>query len=111
MVMLLTMQIKTQSHGGTEKPVYYDEELTKKIIACAIEVHLQLGPGLLESAYEECFCRELNLHGLLFERQKPLPLEYKGIKLDCGYRIDIIVSGKVVVELKCVEKIKLHLMS
>lgn len=99
------MKIKTQRHGDTEKTIYYDEELTGKIIGSAIEVHRRLGPGLLESAYEECFCHELHLHGIPFERQKPLPLEYKGIKLDCGYRMDIVVDNKVVVELKCVEQI------
>ncbi|OHB74375.1 MAG: GxxExxY protein [Planctomycetes bacterium RBG_16_41_13] len=99
------MQNKTQRHGGTEKAIFYNEELTDKIIAAAIEVHRTLGPGLLESAYEECFCHELYIQGFLFERQKPLPLEYKGIKLDCGYRMDIVVDNKVVVELKCVDKI------
>ena len=99
------MQIKPQRHGDTEKPIYYDEGLTSKIIACAIEVHRHLGPGLLESTYEECFCHELNINRISFERQKPLPLEYKGIKLDCGYRMDIVVDNKVVIELKCVDKI------
>ncbi|OGW14497.1 MAG: GxxExxY protein [Nitrospinae bacterium RIFCSPLOWO2_12_FULL_45_22] len=99
------MQIKPQRHGDTEKPIYYDEGLTSKIIACAIEVHRHLGPGLLESTYEECFCHELNINGISFERQKPLPLEYKGIKLDCGYRMDMVVDNKVVIELKCVDKI------
>ena len=78
---------------------------TEQIIGAAIEVHRHLGPGLLESAYEECLCHELYLHGLQFERQKPLPLEYKGIKLDCGYRLDIVVESKVVLELKTVEAI------
>jgi len=99
------MNDKTQRHGGTENPIFYNKELTDKIIASAIEVHRYLGPGLLESAYEECFCHELYLQEIPFERQKPLPLEYKGIKLDCGYRIDIIVDNKVVIELKCVDKI------
>ncbi len=99
------MQNKTQRHGGTEKTVFYNEELTDKIIAAAIEVHRNLGPGLLESAYEECFCHELYIQGFPFERQNPLPLEYKGIKLDCGYRMDVVVDNKVVVELKCVDKI------
>ncbi len=99
------MQIKTQRHGDTENPIFYSEKLTDKIIASAIEVHRHLGPGLLESAYEECFCHELYLQGISFERQKPLPLEYKRIKLDCGYRMDIVVDNKVVVELKCVDKI------
>ncbi len=99
------MQDKTQRHRGTENYIFYNEELTDKIIASAIEVHRHLGPGLLESAYEECFCHELYLQGVPFERQKSLPLEYKGIKLDCGYRMDIVVDNKVVVELKCVDKI------
>ena len=85
--------------------MFYNEELTDKIIASAIEVHRNLGPGLLESAYEECFCHELYLQGFSFERQKSLSLEYKGIKLDCGYRMDVVVDNKVVVELKCVDKI------
>ena len=81
------------------------EELTEQIIGAAIEVHKSLGPGLLKSAYEECLCHELGLRGLKFERQKPIPLKYKGIKLDCGYRIDILVENKVIIELKTVEEI------
>ncbi len=81
------------------------ESLTENIIGAAIEVHKYLGPGLLESAYEECLCHELNLRGLKFERQKPIPLEYKGIKLDCGYRLDIVVEEKVVLEIKTVDAI------
>ena len=80
-------------------------ELTETIIGAAIEVHRAVGPGLLESAYEECLCRELTLRGLHFERQRPLPVEYKGIKLDCGYRIDLLVGNVVVVEIKAVEAI------
>jgi GxxExxY protein len=98
------MQIRAQSHRDSER-IYFDEALTQKIIACAIEVHRHFGPGLLESAYEECLCHELSLQGIPFERQRHLPLEYKGIQLDCGYRMDILVDNKVVVELKCVEKI------
>ena len=67
-----------------------EEKFTKKIIGAAIEVHRHLGPGLLESADEECLCNEFYLRGLKFERQRHLPLEYKGIKLDCGYRMDIV---------------------
>ncbi len=85
--------------------VYYQQELTEQVIAAAIEVHRYLGPGLLESAYEECLCRELSLRKVPFERQKPLPLEYKGVKLDCGYRIDLLVDKLVIIELKCVDKI------
>lgn len=84
---------------------YVCEELTERIIAAAIEVHKCLGPGLLESAYEQCLCHELHLRGIKFQRQKPLPLEYKGINLDCGYRLDILVERQIVIELKTVEKI------
>lgn len=80
-------------------------ELTKEIIGAAIEVHRHLGPGLLESAYETCLAYELQGLGLSFERQKALPLVYKEISLDQGYRIDLLVEGNVVVELKVVEKI------
>ena len=76
---------------------------TEAIIGAAIEVHKHLGPGLLESAYEECLCHELNLRNIQFHRQVPLSVVYKGVKLDCGYRIDILVENKVVIELKVVE--------
>jgi|SRR5438067_6923189 len=78
-------------------------QLTREIIGAAIEVHRQLDPGLLESCYRECLCRELLLRGIPFERERPLPLEYKGIHLGCGYRIDLLVAGGVVVEIKAVE--------
>jgi len=78
-------------------------ELTHAIIGAAIEVHRALGPGLLESAYEECLARELTLRKLAFERQKPVPVVYKDVKLECGYRMDFLVEGRVVVELKSVE--------
>ena len=81
----------------------YQEELTGQIIGAAIEVHKQLGPGLLESTYQACLCHELELRGISFEFEKPLPLEYKGIKLECGYRIDLLVAGLVIVEIKSVE--------
>jgi GxxExxY protein len=84
-----------------------NDPLTEKIIGFAIEVHRQLGPGLLESAYEECLCYELGQNGLSFRRQVPLPVVYKAIRLDCGYRIDIVVEEKVILELKTVE----HLIS
>jgi len=79
------------------------DPLTGKIIQCAIEVHRGLGPGLLESAYEECLCYELKQAGLTFARQVPLPVVYKEVKLDCGYRQDVVVEGKVLLELKTVE--------
>jgi GxxExxY protein len=80
-----------------------DKTLTEQIIGAAIEVHRCLGPGLLESAYEECLCHELHLRGLNFQRQVNLPVIYKGIALDCGYKMDLVVEDRVVVELKCVE--------
>jgi len=81
-------------------------QLSSKIIGAAIEVHKTLGPGLLESAYEECLCHELSIQGLLFEKQKPLSIDYKGKKLDCGYRLDIVVEKAIIIELKSCEKIE-----
>ncbi len=75
-------------------------ELSSKIIGAAIEVHKTIGPGLLESAYEKCLCHELTLRKLAFETQKALPIEYKGKNLDCGYRLDIVVENKIILELK-----------
>ena len=80
-----------------------DNDLTHNIIGAAIEVHKLLGPGLLESAYEECLAREFVLRKIPFERQKPAPVVYKEVKLECGYRMDFLVAGEVVVELKAVE--------
>lgn len=79
--------------------------LTERILGFAIEIHRNLGPGLLESAYEECLCHELSLAGLNFERQRALPVEYKGVRLDCGYRLDLVVEDSVIVELKTVDSI------
>jgi GxxExxY protein len=81
-------------------------QITEQIIGGAIEVHKVLGPGLLESAYEDCLCRELVIRGIPFERQRPLPVEYKGTRLDCGYRLDFLVAGLVVVEVKAVSSIE-----
>ena len=80
--------------------------LTYAVIGAAMEVHKHLGPGLLESAYEECLCRELSLRGIPFQRQVELPVEYKGIRLNVGYRTDLVVKDLVVVELKAVEKLE-----
>jgi GxxExxY protein len=80
-------------------------QITEKIIGCAIEVHKNLGPGLIESAYEECLVFELTKAGLKVERQKPVPVVYKEIKLECGYRVDILVENLVVLELKVVDAI------
>jgi len=82
-----------------------DNEITRAIIGAAIEVHKRLGPGLLESAYEECLLHELRTRYLSVERQKGLPVIYKEVKLDCGYRLDLLVEGRVVVELKSVENL------
>lgn len=78
-------------------------QITHDVIGAAIEVHRQLGPGLLESAYRECLSRELLLRGIQFEREKPLPVEYKGILLEAGYRLDFLVADCVVVEIKAIE--------
>ena len=82
-----------------------DNEITHQIIGAAIEVHRLLGPGLLESAYEECLAKELTLRKLTVERQKPVPVVYKDVKLECGYRIDLLVENRVVVELKSIESL------
>jgi GxxExxY protein len=82
-----------------------EEELTEKIVGAAIEVHRELGPGLLESAYAACLAHELRLRGLQIRTEVPLPVVYKGVRLDCGYRIDIIVEERVLLELKTVERI------
>ena len=81
-------------------------EITKKIIGAAIAVHRELGPGLLESAYETCLAYELAGKNLRFERQKSLPITYRGIQLDCGYRIDLLAEDKVIVEIKAVERLE-----
>ena len=80
-------------------------ELTDAIIGAAIEVHRVLGPGLLESTYEMCLCRELSIRGIPFERQIPIPVEYKGVKLDCGYRADIVVDETILIEIKAVDSV------
>jgi GxxExxY protein len=79
------------------------KEITDQVIGACIEIHKQIGPGLLESAYEECLCYELAQRGIHFERQKPLPVKYKGVNLDCGYRLDLVVERKIILELKTVE--------
>jgi GxxExxY protein len=81
----------------------HENQISEKVIGCAIEVHKALGPGLLESAYEECLAAEMEACGLRFERQKPVPVVFRNIKLDCGYRVDFLVEERVVVELKAVD--------
>jgi len=80
-------------------------ELTEAIIGAAMEAHRALGPGLLESTYEMCLCRELSIRGIPFERQISIPVEYKGVKLDCGYRADIVVDGAILLEIKAIESL------
>ncbi len=82
------------------------DDLSKRVIGCAIEVHRELGPGLLESAYEQCLAHELRRSGITFQLQHPQPVQYKDIRLDCGYRIDILVENQLILELKSVEQIK-----
>src|SRR5580698_8454565 len=81
------------------------DSITRRIIGAAIEVHRRLGPGLLESAYEACLTYELQQAGIQVERQKPLPVIYREVKLDCGYRIDLVVEDEIIVEIKAVEKL------
>src|ERR1700732_3525116 len=77
--------------------------LSERVIGLAIEIHRQIGPGLLESAYEECLCFELKQSGIAFARQAPLAISYKGIRLDCGYRLDIMVQDELIIEVKAVD--------
>ncbi len=79
------------------------EEISKQVIGCAINVHRELGPGLLESVYEQCIAHELKLNHIDFRRQHPLPVEYKGLRLDCGYRVDLLVENRLILEIKSVE--------
>ena len=81
------------------------DELSNRVIGCAIEVHRHLGPGLLESTYEQCLARELSLSNLPFRLQCPLPVVYKGLHLECGYRVDLLIQDRLIVELKAVEKL------
>ena len=91
------------SHSATGNLLH--KELSDQVIGAAIEIHRQLGPGLLESAYQACLAHELSLRGILFVSQLDLPLTYKVLQLDVGYRIDLLIDDKVIVELKAVEKV------
>ena len=82
-----------------------NDQLTERVIGLAIEVHRQLGPGLLESAYEECLCYELRHAELAFQRQVALPVIHKSVRLECGYRLDVVVEGRLILELKTVERL------
>lgn len=88
-----------------EKKLIFSE-LSGKVIGAAIEVHKILGPGLLESSYQQCYARELSLNNIIFKLEQPLPITYKGIDLDCGYRIDVLIEDEIIVELKSIESIK-----
>jgi|SRR5579872_303087 len=83
-------------------------DLSERVIGMAIDVHRHLGPGLLESAFEECLCFELQQAGFLYRRQVPLPVVYKEVRLDCGYRIDVVVEDELIVEIKAVERVQLR---
>jgi GxxExxY protein len=82
------------------------DQLSKELIGAAIEVHRALGPGLLESAYEVCLGHELELRGIAYKRQVALPVTYKGVQLDCGYRLDLLVGDLIIIEIKAVEEVK-----
>ncbi|NOX85687.1 MAG: GxxExxY protein [Chlorobi bacterium] len=82
-----------------------ENEISRVIVGCALKVHKALGPGLLESAYEECLFYELDKEGLIVQKQKPLPLVYEDVKLDVGYRVDLLVENKVIIEIKAVEEL------
>jgi len=99
-----------EQHGSRQErqgqePQKREDALSKEIIGAAIEVHRHLGPGLLESAYEQCLAHELASRGIPFELQKAMPVGYKGVKLDCGFRVDLLVGGAVVVEIKSVKEL------
>lgn len=85
--------------------MYNNDNLTGRVIGCAIEVHRNLGPGLLESAYQQCLAHELSLNGISFTLEQPMPVSYKGILLDCGYRMDLVVENELIVELKRVREL------
>ena len=92
-------------HRGTEDTEGSSTHLTHEILAAAIEVHRHLGPGLLESAYQVCLCRELRARGIAFDSQVTLPLRYRDVDVDCGYRLDLIIEKAVIVEVKAVNKV------
>ncbi len=81
-------------------------DLSTKVIGCAIEVHRNLGPGLLEATYQECLAHELRLNGIQFEMERPLPVDYKDVRLDCGYRLDFLIENTIILELKSVNELQ-----
>ena len=92
-------------HEDHEERKMKFNDLSTKVIGCALEVHRNLGPGLLESAYEHCLAHELSLANIPFELQRGIPVEYKGVKLECVYRIDILIDDQIIIELKAVEEL------
>jgi GxxExxY protein len=101
-----TESVRHREKKGSLMAEYQENDpLTESVIGFAIEVHRQLGPGLLESAYEECLCFELKQSDFAYRRQVPLPVTYKSVRLDCGYRLDIVVEQSVILELKTVERL------
>ena len=94
---------ENHDHEGHEEMKF--DKLSNNVIGCAIEVHRELGPGLLESSYEQCLARELSIADISFEIQTPLPVIYKGLRLDCGYRVDLLVEKQLIIELKMVDKL------
>jgi GxxExxY protein len=103
--LVLQERILHRKERGDRRESMNVNELTETVIGAAIEVHRALGPGLLESAYEICLCRELSLCEVPFACQQPIPVEYKGVKLDCGYRADVVVDSCLLVEVKAVEEL------
>ena len=105
--MIRNKTSKTQDEliSTATQPTVERDPLTERIIGCALEVHRHLGPGLLESAYHRCLAAELSDVGIAFVSEAAVPLQYKGVALDCGYRIDLLVEGRLVVELKTIDAI------
>lgn len=101
-IYTVEVTVDHEEHEGRE--VEFDG-ISNRVIGCAIEVHRTLGPGLLESTYEQCLARELNLAGITFKLQHPMPVVYKDTRLDCEYRVDLLVEDELIVELKSVEKL------
>lgn len=83
----------------------FESGVGKRVIGLGIDVHRALGPGLLESVYEECLCHELKVAGIEFARQVPLPVVYKGVRLDCGYRLDVVIANEMILEVKAVDRL------
>jgi GxxExxY protein len=95
----------TTKHTETTERIINLNNLSEAVIGASIEVHRELGPGLLESAYQMCLCRELRLRRIAFECQKPIPMVYKGVALDCGYKADLVVESSLLVELKSIDEL------